>query len=268
MLVDSHCHLDFPDLSADLEAVVARARAAGVGRLLTICTKPSQVETTLAIAERFEEVYCAVGVHPHHAAQEPLMSVARLAELARHPKVVGIGETGLDFHYDFSPRDVQEASFRTHIAAARETGLPLIVHTREADAETLRVLRDGAAGGDPARPLRGLIHCFSSGPALAEGALAIGLDISFSGILTFKGAEAVRQAAALVPLDRALVETDAPYLAPVPKRGKPNEPSYVAYTAAKLAEVKGVSVETAALETSRTFFRLFDKVPAPQRFAA
>ncbi len=258
MLVDSHCHLDFPDFGPDLDAVLARAAEAGVGAVQTICTRVTHFDAVLALAEAHESVWCSVGVHPHHVAEEPEVSAAHLSRMATHPKVIGIGETGLDFHYDNSPRPQQEASFRQHIAAARETGLPLIVHTRAADEDTCRILRDEAGKG----AFPGVIHCFSAGRSVADTALDIGLYISFSGILTFKNAEAVRAVARDVPPDRLLVETDAPYLAPVPHRGRRNEPAHVRHTAARLAELKGLDDGALARTTTDNFFRLFTKTSA------
>ncbi len=268
MLVDSHCHLDFPDFAEELDQVVERARAAGIGRMVTICTRPGELERNLDIVERFDEVFCAAGVHPHNAGAEPPITVERLAEIARHPKLVGIGESGLDYHYDHSPRDVQQQSFRTHIQAARDTGLPLVVHTRSADDDTIRILREEGAGEGGDRPLRGVIHCFSSGRDLAENAVEFGFHVSLSGILTFNRSDDIRAIVRDLPLDRLLVETDAPYLAPVPKRGKRNEPAYVAHTAAKLAEVKGIGVAEAARRTTENFFALFNKVTRPATDAA
>ena len=255
LLVDSHCHLDFPSLSEDLDGVMARAAAAGVGTMVTICTRVERFADILAIAEAFDNVYCSVGLHPHSAAEEPDLSTDRLIELAGHDKVVGIGESGLDFHYDKSPRDIQAELFRRHIAAARETGLPLIVHSRAADDEMIAILQDETAKG----PFPGVLHCFSSGQELARAALALDFYISFSGILTFKNADEVRAVAAETPLDRLLVETDAPYLAPVPHRGKDNEPAFVANTAAKLAEMRGMTANEMADLTTANFFRLFAK---------
>lgn len=263
MLVDSHCHLDFKDFAGELDDVVARAREAGVGRMVTICTRPSQLDRNLEIVERFDDVFCAAGVHPHNAASEPAMSVARLAEIAEHPKLVGIGESGLDYHYDHSPREEQQASFRTHIQAARETGLPLVVHTRSADDDTIRILREEGAGEGGDKPLRGVIHCFSSSRELAESAVKFGFYVSLSGILTFNRSDDIRATVRDLPMDRLLVETDSPYLAPVPKRGKRNEPAYVAHTAARLAEVKGIGTAEAARQTTENFFALFDKVTRP-----
>lgn len=255
MLVDSHCHLDFPDFGSDLDAVLARAAEAGVGMVQTICTRVTRFDAVRALAETHEAIWCSVGVHPHHVAEEPEVSAAHLVRMAAHPKVIGIGETGLDFHYDNSPRPQQEASFRQHIAAARETGLPLIVHTRSADEETCRILREEAGRG----AFPGVIHCFSAGRSVADTALDIGLYISFSGILTFKNAEEVRGVARDVPLDRLLVETDAPYLAPVPHRGRRNEPAHVRHTAARLAELKGLNEGELARTTTENFLRLFTK---------
>lgn len=258
VLVDSHCHLDFPDFGPEVDEVVARAHAAGVGLMVTISTKVSEFDRVRAVAERFPHVYCTVGIHPHEAASEPETDTATLVALARHPKVVGIGETGLDYFYEHSPREAQQRNFRAHIAAARETGLPLVVHTRDADEDTARILEEEMGKG----AFPGLLHCFTSSPQLAEKALEIGFYISLSGIVTFKNAESLRETAAAVPMERLLVETDAPYLAPVPKRGKRNEPSFVVHTAARLAEIKGVSTEALAEATTANFLRLFSRVPA------
>ena len=258
VLIDSHCHLDFPDFGPEVEDVVARAHEAGVGLMLTISTKVSEFDRVRAVAERFPHVYCTVGIHPHEAASEPETDTATLVEMAKHPKVVGIGETGLDYFYEHSPREAQQRNFRAHVAAARETGLPLVVHTRDADEDTAGILAEEMGMGD----FPGLLHCFSSGPQLAEKALEIGFYISLSGILTFKNAVELRETASKVPMDRLLVETDAPYLAPVPKRGRRNEPSFVVHTAEKLAEVKGVSTSELAEATTANFLRLFSRVPA------
>lgn len=255
MLIDSHCHLDFPELAGDEPGVLARARTAGVAGMLTIGTRLDQFERVLAIAERNDNVWCSVGVHPHEAKDEGQRTPDRLIEAARHPKVVGIGETGLDFYYEHSPREEQAESFRAHIAASRATGLPLIVHTRDADSETGDVLEEEHSKG----AFPGLIHCFSSGPEVARRALALGMYISISGIVTFKAADSLRAIVRDIPLDRLLVETDSPYLAPVPKRGKTNEPALVAYTAARVAELKGVSVADLEIATTDNFFRLFVK---------
>lgn len=257
VLVDSHCHLDFPDFAAEVDEVVTRASDAGVRLMVTISTKVSEFDRIRALAERFSNVYCSVGIHPHEAAREPEVDTARLVELARHPKVVGIGETGLDYFYEHSPREAQVKSFRAHIAAARETGLPLIVHTRDADEDTGRIIAEEMGKG----AFPGLLHCFTSGRALAAQALDLGFYISLSGIVTFKSAAALQETARELPLDRLLVETDAPYLAPIPKRGKRNEPSFVVHTAAKMAELKGVDVEALGRATSENFLRLFSRVP-------
>ena len=256
MLVDSHCHLDFPDLAAELAAIIARARSAGVETMLTISTRLDEFPGVRTIAEAHEEVWCSVGAHPHEAKDHAELAPEELIALAAHPKVVGIGETGLDFHYDLSPRDIQERVFRTHIAAAHATGLPLVIHAREADREVARILEEE-------RPPPGVMHCFSSGRALAETALAVGFYISISGIVTFRNAEDLRAIVRDVPLDRLLVETDAPYLAPVPYRGKRNEPAFVAATAAAVAQLKGLEPEALATATSANFYRLFGKARPP-----
>ena len=257
MLVDSHCHLDFHDFADELDAVVERARAAGVGRMVTIGTRLSQFDRVLNVAERFADVSCTVGVHPHEAANEAGEDTARLVALAKHPKVVGIGETGLDYFYEHSPRDRQAASFRAHIAAARETQLPLIVHSRDADDDMAEILAEEMGQGR----FTGVLHCFSSSRQLAEKAVELGLYISLSGIVTFKKADALRETAKAVPLDRLLVETDAPYLAPVPVRGKRNEPAFVAHTAQAVAALRGLAPAELARITTENFFRLFAKAP-------
>jgi TatD DNase family protein len=256
MLVDSHCHLDFPDFAAERDAVVARARAAGIGTMLTISTRLDQFAQVRAIAEAYDDIWCSVGAHPHEAADHAATTAAELTAMATHPRVVGIGETGLDFHYDHSPRDVQEQVFRAHIAASRASGLPLIVHAREADDRIAGILREE-------QPAAGVLHCFSSGRFLAEAALDLGFYISISGIVTFRNAEDLRAIVRDVPLDRLLVETDAPYLAPVPYRGKRNEPAYVAATAAAVAALKGVEPGELAAATTANFFRLFAKARPP-----
>ncbi|MGD9880112.1 MAG: TatD family hydrolase [Reyranella sp.] len=255
MLIDSHCHLDVPELAADETGVLARARTAGVAGMLTIGTRLDRFDGVRAIAERHANVWCSVGVHPHEAKEEGQRTPDRLIEAARHPKVVGIGETGLDFYYEHSPREEQAESFRAHIAAARQTGLPLIVHTRDADDETGDILEQEFANGS----YGGVIHCFSSGRRVAERALALGLYLSISGIVTFKAANELRDIVRDIPLDRLLIETDAPFLAPVPKRGKTNEPAFMSHTAAKVAELKGVSPAELATATTDNFFRLFAK---------
>ena len=265
MLVDSHCHLDFPDFAEELDAVVDRARQAGVGRMVTICTYLSRFDRILAVAERYDDVLCSLGVHPHQAAEEfEGVTVERLVDLSKHPKVIGLGETGLDYFYDKSPRDVQQECFRRHIRASLETGLPLIIHTRDADDDTMRIVKEEAAG----QPVKGLLHCFSSGRQLAEEAIEFGFSLSLSGIVTFKKSEDLRAIVRDVPLDRILVETDAPYLAPVPFRGKRNEPAYVAHTAACVAEVKGVDATELARITTANFFRLFERADPARQAAA
>lgn len=256
MLVDSHCHLDFPDFAEELPDVLARAANAGVGLMLTICTHITRFERVLALAEAHENVYCTVGIHPHEAGNEPEMDAARLVALAAHSKVVGFGETGLDYFYEHSPRDAQRKSFRTHIAAARDTGLPVVIHTRDADEDTVAIIGEEMEKG----AFPGLIHCFSSSRQVAEFAVANGLYISLSGIITFKTAESLRETVKALPLDRILVETDAPYLAPVPKRGKRNEPAFVSYTAQKIAEIKGLPADAVMKATTGNFLRLFGKV--------
>ena len=258
MLVDSHCHLDFADLAAEREAIVARARSAGVKSMLTISTRLDEFDGVRAIAEFYNGIWCSVGAHPHEAKDHAALIPQQLVALAVHPKVVGIGETGLDFHYDLSPRDIQERVFRTHIVASRETGLPLIIHARDADREVARIL-------DEERPPPGVMHCFSSGRALAEAAISLGFYISISGIVTFRSAADLRAIVRDLPLDRLLVETDAPYLAPVPYRGKRNEPAFIAATAAAVAELKGIELQHLAEMTSANFFRLFGKASAPVR---
>jgi TatD DNase family protein len=259
MLIDSHCHLDFPDLSDDLDGIVSRARRAGIGRLVTISTRVKRHSQVIAIAERFEDVFCSVGTHPHHAQEELDVTVGELVRRAEHPKVVAIGEAGLDYHYDYSPRAAQEQGFRRHIAAARETGLPLVIHSREADADIATILSEEMRRG----AFSAVLHCFTSGRELALRAIELGLFISFTGILTFKNSDALRAIAAELPADRILVETDAPYLAPGKFRGKRNEPAYVVETAASLAKARGVSPEDIAHQTTENFFRLFGKVPRP-----
>jgi TatD DNase family protein len=262
MLVDSHCHLDYPPMAEDLPGTLARARNAGVGTLLTIGTKLRDFPRVRAIAEANDNVFCSVGIHPHEAENEHA-DAAKLVELAHHAKVIGIGETGLDYYYDKSPRHKQRENFRAHIRAAEDTGLPLIVHTRDADDDTASMLGEAVQGGK----LRGVLHCFTSSRQLADVALGFGFYISISGIITFKNAEALRQTVKTIPLERLLVETDSPYLAPVPMRGRPCEPAYVAHTAAKVAELKGVSVAELARVTSANFFALFGRAKAPAQAA-
>jgi TatD DNase family protein len=257
LLIDSHCHLDFPDFASELDAVVARAEAAGIGRIVTISTRVRRHPQVLAVAERFAQVFCSVGTHPHNAHEEPDVTANELVDIARHPKVVAIGEAGLDYHYDNSPKDAQERGLRVHIAAARETKLPLVIHSRECDADMARILeQESGKGAFPA-----VLHCFTGGCDLAMRAIALGHYISFTGILTFKNSADLRAIAADLPADRILVETDAPYLAPLPFRGKRNEPSFVVETAKVLAGARGVSADEIARQTTANFFRLFSKVP-------
>jgi TatD DNase family protein len=257
MLVDSHCHLDFPDFASELDAVVERARKAGVGRIVTISTRVKKHAQVIAIAEQYPDVFCSVGTHPHNAQEETDIDAKALIALSQHPKIVAIGEAGLDYHYDNSPRDLQLKSFRQHIQASREIGLPLVIHSRDCDADMARVLADEAGkGAFPA-----ILHCFTGGRDLAFKAMDLGLYISFTGILTFKRSDELRAIAKDLPADRILVETDAPYLAPLPYRGKRNEPAYVVETAKVLAATRGVSPDEIAAQTTENFFRLFSKVP-------
>jgi len=263
MLIDSHCHLDFPDFADDLDGIVARATSAGIGRILTISTRVRRLNALLAITERFPEVYCSVGTHPHQADEEDGIQTEELVELARHPKVVAFGEAGLDYFYQHGSREAQERGFRAHIAAARATGLPLVIHTREADEDCGRILEDEMAKG----AFRAVLHCYTGGRDLAMKAIALGLSISFTGILTFKKSQGLRDIAAELPIDRIMVETDAPYLAPGKYRGKRNEPAYVVEIAKVLSETRGVSLEEISRQTTENFFRLFSKVPAPRAAA-
>ena len=256
MLVDSHCHLDFPDFAPEREAVIARAFGAGIGTMLTICTRLDQFAGVEVIAQSDERIWCSAGAHPHEAADHGNLLTNQLVALAAHSRVVGIGETGLDFHYDLSPHDIQERVFRTHVEASQATGLPLIVHAREADTEIAEIL-------SAERPPPGVLHCFTGSRALAERAVSLGFYVSISGIVTFRNAEALRDIVRDLPLDRLLVETDAPYLAPVPYRGKRNEPAFVAATAAFVAELKGIELEALAEATTQNFFRLFAKARLP-----
>ncbi len=255
MLVDSHCHLDFPDFAAGLDGTVARVRSAGVGHMLTVCTLVSKFPEVLAVAERFADVTCSVGTHPHHAGAERDITAADLVKLTAHPRAVALGEAGLDYFYQKSSREDQETGFRRHIAAARETGLPLIIHTRDADEDAARILREEMEKG----AFKALLHCYTGGRALAETGIELGLYVSFSGILTFPKSGALRELAAALPLSRLLVETDAPFLAPHPHRGKRNEPAFVRHTARVLAEVKGVSEAEVERITTTNFFTLFGK---------
>jgi TatD DNase family protein len=259
LLVDSHCHLNFPDFKDDLDAVISRAHAAGVGVMQTICTEIEEFDEVAAIAEAHDNIYCSVGVHPNESGVKSAADLGALLSRISHPKVIGIGETGLDYHYETSDRKIQQESFRIHIAAARESGLPLIVHTREADEDTVNILAEEMAKGS----FTGLIHCFTSTKYLAEKSIEMGFYISLSGILTFKTAEDIRNTARALPLERLLIETDAPFLAPLPNRGKRNEPSFVRYTNQKLAELKAISEEECATATTENFFRLFTKAKRP-----
>jgi len=257
MLVDSHCHLDFPDFASGLDAVVARARSAGIGRIVTISTRVKKHAQVLAIAEGYPDVFCSVGTHPHNAQEEMDIDVERLVSLSKHPKIVAIGESGLDYHYDNSPRDIQARSFREHIAAARQTGLPLVIHSRDCDADMTQTLENEMGkGAFPA-----VLHCFTGSREMAFKAIELGLYISFTGILTFKRSSDLRALAAALPADRILVETDAPYLAPGPYRGNRNEPAYVTEIAQVLAETRSVSPDEIARQTTENFFCLFSKVP-------
>ncbi len=259
MLVDSHCHLDFPDFDLERDAVVARAKAAGVGTMVTISTRVARFAALKAITRQYERIYCSIGTHPHNAAEEPDITAGDLVRIAEDPMVVAIGEAGLDYHYDNAPREAQWQGFLRHIDASRQTKLPLVIHARDADEDVVTILETETGKG--AFPF--VLHCFSSGPELARRGLALGGTVSFSGILTFKRSEELRAIAATVPMDRLLVETDAPYLAPVPHRGQRNEPAYVVETAKVLAAVKGVSVESLEAATTQNFLRLFAKVPRP-----
>lgn len=259
MLVDSHCHLDFPDFAEERDAIVQRALDLGVVRLVTICTRVRKFDGIIGIAERYDSVFASVGTHPNNAHEELDVTADDLIKLAKHPKVVAIGEAGLDYHYDYAPPEAQQQGFRTHIAAARVTGLPLVIHARSADEDMIAILREESGKG--AFPF--ILHCFSSGAELARVGVELGGYISFSGILTFKNSPEIRDIARNVPRDRLLVETDAPYLAPMPHRGKRNEPSFVTHTAAVLAETIGVSVEEIGTLTTDNAFRLFTKMPRP-----
>lgn len=260
MLVDSHCHLDFPDFAEEgVETVIARAQAAGVAHMLTICTRVAEFESKiLPLANNHTQVDCTVGTHPHQADEEAekAISLQNLIDFANLPHVVGIGETGLDYHYDNAPRDIQDKCFRKHIRAANETGLPLIIHARDADEDIIRVLKEE-------RARKGVMHCFSSTAWLAEQALELGFYISLSGIITFKKAEDLREIARAVPVERILVETDSPYLAPVPLRGKRNEPAFVVHTAKLVAELKNMDEASFTQQTTENFYTLFSKARKP-----
>ena len=262
-LIDSHCHLDFPDFEDELDDVIIRAINADISHILTICTHITKFHQVLDVANRFDNIWCTVGIHPHNVGKEPETPAAALMSMAESPKVVAFGETGLDFFYERSGREIQEKSFRAHIKAARQSGLPVIIHARDADQDLTRILRDEIGNG----VFPGVIHCFSSGPEIAALAIECGLYISISGILTFKSAAELRETVKYIPLDRLLIETDAPYLAPVPMRGKRNEPAYVTHTAKALALIKGVELSELAAVTTNNFFSLFAKAGAKVKTA-
>lgn len=255
MLIDSHCHLDFEALSADIDGVMARAAAVGVTGMVTISTRVENFSTYAGIAERFPNVWFSVGTHPHNADQELHIQTDDLVRLSAHPRCIAIGEAGLDYFYDNAPREAQATGLRRHIAAARQTGLPLVIHSRAADEDMANILEEESRAG--AFPF--VLHCFTAGKELAERALALGGYISFSGIVTFKNAQEIQDVAKLVPGDRYIVETDSPYLAPIPHRGQSNEPSFVRHTAEKVAELRGISLEQLGDETTANFARLFSK---------
>lgn len=264
MLVDHHCHLDFPQFAADLDGIVARAEAAGVGTMVTISTRIRRLPDLLAIAERYRDVWCSVGTHPHQADEERGITTDEIVALSRHPKVVAIGEAGLDYFYKHATPEAQAEGFRRHIAAARITGLPLEIHTRDADADTLAILEDEHRNG----AFPAILHCFTGGRKLAMRAVELGLYVSFSGVVSFKKSEDLRAIACAVPLDRLLVETDAPFLAPEPHRGRTNEPAFVVHTAAAVARARGIAAETLEAATTENFFRLFKKAMRPIRAQA
>jgi TatD DNase family protein len=255
MFTDSHCHLNYKGLVEQQAEVLNRARAAGVSAFLNISTRECEWADIIATAERNPDVWATIGIHPHEADTHPDVDTAKLVAAAQHPRVIGIGETGLDYYYDHSDREQQRTSFRAHIAASRETGLPLIVHTRDAEDDTADILADEMAAGT----FPGVIHCFTASGAFADTALALGLYISISGIVTFKNAKDLQETAARLPADQLLIETDAPFLAPVPHRGKVGEPAFVADTARFLADLRGVQVEDLAAQTSANFRALFTK---------
>ena len=255
MLIDSHCHLDFPELLGDIDGVLRRAREAGVGEMLTICTRLDRFAAVHELAIAHESMWCSVGVHPHEANEASTELTTALVKAAREPKVVAIGETGLDYYHENSARDTQRETFRHHIDAARETGLPVVIHSRDADDDMAELLSENMKRGT----FHGVIHCFTSSQRLAETALNLGLYISFSGIVTFKNATAIRDVARAVPVNRLLIETDSPYLAPVPHRGKPNEPAFIADTAAFMGDLLGISLDALAALTTQNFRDLFSK---------
>lgn len=259
MLVDSHCHLNFPDFSDDLEQVIAKAKMAGVGVMQTICTKMGEFEDVYAIAERNDGIFCSVGVHPHDSGKQKIIISQDIIERTSRKKVIGIGETGLDYYYEHSDRELQKQSFIEHIKAARETDLPLIIHTREAEEDTINILKQEISDGF----FKFLIHCFTSSKQLADIVVSLGGYISLSGIITFKNAQKIRDAIIDVPLDRILIETDSPFLAPIPHRGQRNEPSFVVQVNKTLAQIKNISEDECAKITTENFFRLFDKAWKP-----
>ena len=262
-LVDSHCHLDFPDLVGEIPDIIARAQAAGVNRMVTICTRLKHEPRVRAIAETYPQVFYAAGTHPMSAAEEPLATVEELVALAKHPKFVGIGETGLDYHYSADSKAIQQTSLRIHIEAAQETGLPMIIHARNADEDMETILAEGMAR----KPYSCVMHCFSSGPRLAEAALEMGFTLSVSGIAAFPKSQDLRDIFAKAPIDRLILETDSPYLAPPPYRGKRNEPAYVAHTARAMAPVFGLGVDEFAARTTANFDRLFSRAAAARQAA-
>jgi TatD DNase family protein len=259
MLVDSHCHLDFPDIAKEQDAIVRRACAAGIGRMLTISTRVKRQAQIIEIVEKYDDVYGTVGTHPHHVDEEIDVDARALIAATKHPKIVAIGEAGLDYRYDTGPGENQAKSFRQHIAAARETGLPLVIHSRDCDADMAAILAQEAGKG----AFTAVLHCFTGGRELASTALELGHYIGFTGILTFKNSADLREIGKALPADRILIETDSPYLAPVPYRGKRCEPAYVVETAKVLAEVRGLSFDEIARQTTENFFRLFKKIPQP-----
>ncbi|MEN0087516.1 MAG: TatD family hydrolase [Pseudomonadota bacterium] len=261
VLVDSHCHLDFDAFDEERDDVIARAHAAGVQRMVTICTRVRQFDRIHAVAMKYDSVYCSVGTHPHNASEETDVTVDELLALAERPKVVAIGEAGLDYFYDHAPRDAQAAGLRVHIDAARRTGLPLVIHSRDADEDMANILREEMDKG----AFSAVLHCFSSSRDLALTGIELGLYVSFSGIVTFKKSQELRDLAAELPADRIVVETDAPYLAPTPHRGQRNEPAYTVETAKVVAEARGVDYATMAAQTTDNFFKLFNRVPRPSQ---
>ena len=263
MLVDSHCHLNFPDFREDLDDVVKRARDNGVGVMQTICTEMAEFDEVYGITERYKDIYCSVGVHPNDSGATDVVSAEELLTKTALPNVIGIGETGLDYHYERSDKDTQKKSFREHIKASRESGLPVIIHSRDADEDTVEILKQEMSEGY----FKGLIHCFTSSKYLADESIKLGLYISLSGIISFKNATSIREAVMDVPMDRLLVETDAPYLAPIPHRGKRNEPSFIKHTNKILAELKQIPEESCATITTKNFFTLFDKAKPPEEWS-